>query len=1710
VAIVNKVGGAAFEIQTVFDQSSLSKKLAAIQKELDRAGNHWRAYGDSMKRSERIQRSFFDRYKSGWERGILTGAARGENAFNRLSTAFAISGQAFEQVNNDVQRAALSFQSLQRKGYFLQAGLGTLAGTIGDLSGGFLSLVGVVGQAAGSMYGVVGAIATFVAAGVVAKFALGGVGQAVSQLWTGQQQYNKALLDAKRNLRDLRFAAEEAALSEEEAAINLEKARETLARVQDLPPDNRVRREAELAFKQADLNYRKVKASSEDARADAKRGILPTKQTDPFINLTASQKVFAKYILTTKSAIMQLKESAAGAFLPGLQTAIQGFIKNVFPTLNAGFKDVGDGLSSFVNRLSDAFQTPENLKSLREFFANSKDNLDLFGKAAADGLGAFLSLLVNIQPLIDKFGTWLSRYFGRLDTYFKSAEFDRFINKSMEVAGLLGDIFHDVFTGIGNIMKAAFPDDGKGGGYILLDWLDRITEGFKAFTGSSEFKTWLADSTRNATTALSTIGQFLHIFLDLAGSIETFEFWTIIREAVGPLRDILKAGMLAGPAFAKFLVAFTKFIAIFLDNPDPMIGFFDTLTKIVEIFDSVLRPMKPFLDFLGKIHGPLLAIGAAFLAMNTVGIIFQGTVSIILRSMGNILSSIFNLGQSINLLKGKFNQAAGALKTFGLRNAELLWGYRAGRAGVKAFWSSLNETYRVTDRLGTKYLELKILLSQKLTGAISASKRAFSGWATSATNSLRNLSTAMKTSISALPDKFKLLRNSLATTVTSTSAKLGILANSTKATFARMGDSIATGVKKFKFNLGMLQAALADSKKKIAASRIDTYLAGGFNNFVPRNNRQILKAYKAEQLNAVRPTGFAAEGRFKNPIKPDLAAQASAQLTATRRAYYDFWMGQTSLRTAFGRKIAIMNTVDATKRVIAEKIASTKILANKIAAETQWFGYRTKHNILSTARDIRDSAYVTALRIRNHATEIGAKIAKESQWFAYRTKHNLLNPGYIKREVATFWAGIKQKIAAQDIFDTKRRTSFIEQLKYLAIEGRESTKLRVKQLAQFSRNAIIQSKQHAKLIRDNIARESQWFAYRSKHNILSFGRNLRNIASTIKAEGLASATILKNKIAKEAQWFAYRSKHNFLSFKEEMKWIAYRAKANIMNPTWLTGSNGIIKNVQRMFAPVGNAMTNAAMKSRLSWAASLGATETELKKLMGMMDGLTAKEIRNNAAINAMLPGYGGFRGTMGRFAGRAGTPLMMAGMAGMMMGPQPSTPGVGSMISGISSLGMMIPGAGMAIGGAGMIVGAIVSGFEAAAEKEKERQQLEDEKKRKIEVEKLEAKIKLAEIRVEKEKKFGGETLEYMKQAGLDIKEAGVAALREGEQAGVLATKYNLPTITLDDGTKQTATDIINSFRDAFIQGGLGSEFAKDTEKSNKLLQAAAALSLKTKITDPAQIIDAINTTFSKEGIPGLDKIIAEDTRLFTSPTGKNLITDKAGEAKFRRMESAANAIEKLEPVTTAFDNALSELSSYKKTNKFATSVDLGSKDALETDLDKYLAAAGFDFSKLKAGEFSGSLYGYEYKIEDLQAEIERQMKDPKSRLYQLQNQAATGIVGATKSGNNSILQALRGDDRRGSLFGKTVPPTKIDSSTTSPVIVKPVPMDEKNLPSYKQRALQLAEAQLQTAILQNMLKLDRNPKATDLTDLKPLENAVTRLRSEVGGSSNWSPAVP
>lgn len=644
---MSKVGDAYVDIHahTKDAEKNIEKveeKVGSLDKAINRMNNRMSVFGDSMLHADRMANSLNRRVSAGFLTGMTAALQRNENSLIALGNALEVAGSGFRKIQNESALALQGFQKFQRRGFALQATLGALAGTIGDLTGGFLTLVGLAGQAAYAFVGIGSALASVITGFLVSTIAMNGVGKALGQLWNGQNQYNRSLRDARKELKDLKFDLEGAVLSEQEAAIELEKARTQLAMAQDLPPDNMVRREAELAFQRADLNYRRAKSRVNDLQDTIKRGgnaAVRAANADPFRNLNKAQISFTKYLLTLKPQLRALKEAASSSFLPPLQTAIQTIVAKTFPTLMEGFKVIGSAMGYAANQFANIFNDPENVQALQDFFTNSGKSLMQLGDAAAKFASGFLKLLQSSQPVTDRFVTWIDSVASRFNAMADSPTFKRFLELAGYIASQIGHVFGSFGDGIKNIMEANFPSGGGGAGQVMLDWLNSIAQGFKDFTGSSEFPKWLKDTTTNATVALGIMGDFLRIFVELGGRPEIKLFWETLGKAVPDITKLLMDGLKAAPSFAAMLVSIVKLFTIFSDT-GALQSFFNTLKIIADTLINLLSPFKFLIDIIGHFHGFILAIGLAILAFNGIGMVFMAILGKIAIFFGQLVTGI--------------------------------------------------------------------------------------------------------------------------------------------------------------------------------------------------------------------------------------------------------------------------------------------------------------------------------------------------------------------------------------------------------------------------------------------------------------------------------------------------------------------------------------------------------------------------------------------------------------------------------------------------------------------------------------------------------------------------------------------------------------------------------------------------------------------------------------------------------------------------------------------------------------------------------------------------------------------------------------------------------------------------------------------------------------------------------------------------------------
>jgi phage-related protein len=648
-----------------------------------------------------------------------------------------------------IESQGKALYALQAAGTTVGVVLSELLGTVGALAGGAVALGGALLSAAPAALTLVGALTDIGIAAIVAKLALSGIAQAVTALnkqsaaaaasdtaakrrvadaekalirviasngealvkankniedaakdaTKAQIALTAALKDGNEQLQQIGFDAEDAALAEKRAGLELEKARETLARVQDLPPNSRARREAQLAYAEADLNLRRAKDKNADLAAEQERlaktgvegldSVVAAREAaaqaaaalvaaqeagsqaeidalqkqadaeealrraqedaanggsagaDPLAGLTESQAEFAKFIASLKPMLQELKEAAAASLLPPLQTAITTLIDKGFPTLKKGISEVGTALGGAANSIANAIVTPQNLDKLATVFTNASTSIEKLGKIAGSLWGIFLSVLTAVDPLLQKFLDWLNKGTTSLDEKLNAdpEKLKEFFNEAGRVAAEVGKIIGNIAGGLGNIIKA---NTGPGtGGQIMLDYFKDITGAFKEFSGSTEgqatLKSYFAGAAENTKSILSNVGLFVKEILKLGDDPNIKKFWDTIGKAAEPFGSILKKSNEGAPALASLLVTITKIIDAFTQT-GTIKTFFGTFDVLGKILLSILnnKVVKSIMDFTAPLHGIAMAFVVISLTLSKFG---AGLLFFVLKPISLVMSA---------------------------------------------------------------------------------------------------------------------------------------------------------------------------------------------------------------------------------------------------------------------------------------------------------------------------------------------------------------------------------------------------------------------------------------------------------------------------------------------------------------------------------------------------------------------------------------------------------------------------------------------------------------------------------------------------------------------------------------------------------------------------------------------------------------------------------------------------------------------------------------------------------------------------------------------------------------------------------------------------------------------------------------------------------------------------------------------------------------
>lgn len=527
-------------------------------------------------------------------------------------------GESLSNFGGEAGSAREKLADLTTTGYTTGTAVGSLLGAVSSLIGGLGGLIGVVGGAMPALAGLAGAFVTVKAGVAVAELAFQGISSAVQKAISQNQAYGMTVAQLHKQMQDLAFAAEDAANAETRAGLNLEKARNNLMRMQDLPPNSLVRREAMQSYKEAETAYRQAKARAKDAKAEAANpNAFKTPKADPYAGLTPTQKAFAKFLVESKSKLDELKEAAAKGFLPVLQKDMQTLYTTVFPTFKKGISDIAVGLAGVANNLTDAIKDPRNVQLLGIVMKNIGDNLPIMGNIMGNIYSGMLTVLKASDPLVKRFLDFLNTKTKSLSDWLKAkdatGELQTFFDKAGNIMDKLWKIFEHAMGGLGAIIGANFEPGS--GGWIMLDWLEKVTKKWddmdKTVAGKKSLKTYFQDTAINSTKILDAIGALGDQFLKLGANPNIGKTFDALADpkAVTAMGNLGKTFVDAGPALGKFVADIVIFIDKITDSK--------AITNFFNVMDGAVKALTKFVSIpgvsymlttLGLIHASLFGI----------------------------------------------------------------------------------------------------------------------------------------------------------------------------------------------------------------------------------------------------------------------------------------------------------------------------------------------------------------------------------------------------------------------------------------------------------------------------------------------------------------------------------------------------------------------------------------------------------------------------------------------------------------------------------------------------------------------------------------------------------------------------------------------------------------------------------------------------------------------------------------------------------------------------------------------------------------------------------------------------------------------------------------------------------------------------------------------------------------------------------------------
>jgi phage-related protein len=431
----------------------------------------------------------------------------------------------------------------------------------------------------------------------------------VADAWSDYQEAIEETTDAVDRLKDaqreaaemtqqLGFDVEEAALATERSGMRLEQARAQLAAASDLPVDSAARREAELAFREAELEYRRTLDRSNDLRqeqeeaaeagsagaellADASRDVADAKQreADAFRDYQDAVVEAERARRDAQRAIIEAEEELADAL----------------EDLKKGFGGAGGGADAFAAAMAKL--SPEAQAFVR-YIISIQDELKKLQFAAGRKLFPQLTsaidnlvknLFPRLEPLLEGTGDALGKVAIQISKTITTADnlgnIERIWKANDKVIGSLGGTISNLLNILLDLLDAARPLTKE-----FAEWTNTLTGGWAATLQLNKDSGALSDTMAYAGDVARQLGRIFGNLFDA--------FMDIGKAASGPG----SGGEMILNALEGATEKFKAFVRAISENGELEQFFRDSASNFISIGRAVTKIAKGFID-LGNNQG---------------------------------------------------------------------------------------------------------------------------------------------------------------------------------------------------------------------------------------------------------------------------------------------------------------------------------------------------------------------------------------------------------------------------------------------------------------------------------------------------------------------------------------------------------------------------------------------------------------------------------------------------------------------------------------------------------------------------------------------------------------------------------------------------------------------------------------------------------------------------------------------------------------------------------------------------------------------------------------------------------------------------------------------------------------------------------------------------------------------------------------------------